>query len=255
MTKASKSLDELSARVMYASDRQCCICRDGNLRTQIHHIDGDHSHNVFENLAVLCLDCHSQAHSKEAFVRNLTPAMIQLYNQSWRAIVRMRLSPAADPDGYREFVSEVYLEVSLGCHYWKLEFFSMRPEGIFAMPKGDFTDVWDSMIEMAPTTYSQAVWTRYQPLFASSIDRVLNHFDRTLTLYSGILPLSFKTLLVRSRRRLQTVQRTYPAIPKFSLPGMDSGSFLKQSFDDSIHTIGHVAREADRLQKAATDQP
>ncbi len=60
---------ELAAEVMFASDRTCCICRSAGRKTEIHHIDEDPSNNDFNNLAVVCKDCQSDAHTKHAFAR------------------------------------------------------------------------------------------------------------------------------------------------------------------------------------------
>lgn len=50
----------VSAKVMFLSDRTCCVCRSGNKLIQIHHIDENPSNNSLNNLAVLCLDCHNE---------------------------------------------------------------------------------------------------------------------------------------------------------------------------------------------------
>src|SRR5262245_23175786 len=85
--------DDLAAEVMFASDRTCCVCRLEKHKVQIHHIDEDPSNNTFGNLTVICLHCHSDAHTTGAFVRNLTPELLRLYNSSWRGIVKLRLRP------------------------------------------------------------------------------------------------------------------------------------------------------------------
>jgi 5-methylcytosine-specific restriction endonuclease McrA len=55
--------DESAAEVMFLSDRTCCVCRDPKRKTEIHHIDGDPTNNMLDNLAVICKDCHSDAHT------------------------------------------------------------------------------------------------------------------------------------------------------------------------------------------------
>lgn len=59
--------DDLAPKVMFASDRTCCVCREPRRKAKIHHIDQDPSNNTFDNLAVLCDDCHSDA--RYAFAR------------------------------------------------------------------------------------------------------------------------------------------------------------------------------------------
>ena len=51
--------DGLAAEVLFAADHICCVCRERGKETQIHHIDENPSNNTFENLAVLCPQCHN----------------------------------------------------------------------------------------------------------------------------------------------------------------------------------------------------
>ena len=113
--------DELAAAVMFSSDCTCCICRQER-KVQIHHIDEDPANNTVENLAVICLHCHSDAHTTGAFVRSLTPELIRLYNSSWRDIVWLKLLPATGSVVLSELAAEALLEVSLDCHSWKTLF-------------------------------------------------------------------------------------------------------------------------------------
>src|SRR6266700_2575688 len=86
---------------------------------QLHHIDGDSSTTTFENLAVLCLDCHSDTLTKHGFARaRLTPEIVALYNNSWRALVRGQLLPEHPSGPLREYTQEALLEISLACHIW-----------------------------------------------------------------------------------------------------------------------------------------
>lgn len=84
---------DLAARVLFASDKTCCICRQANRKVEIHHIDGDPSNNDFSNLAVVCKDCQSDAHTDHSFARNLTPDLVRMYSSSWQSIVAARLNP------------------------------------------------------------------------------------------------------------------------------------------------------------------
>ncbi len=75
---------ELALQVEFASDRICCVCHEPNKAVQLAHIDDDPSNNDFDNLALLCLDCHSQAHTRGGFGRNLTADLVRKYNADWR---------------------------------------------------------------------------------------------------------------------------------------------------------------------------
>jgi hypothetical protein len=62
-------------------NNRCCICQTPFI--VIHHIDGDPSNNDLDNLAPLCPNCHSQAHSTSDLTTNLTPSRIKLLRDKW----------------------------------------------------------------------------------------------------------------------------------------------------------------------------
>ena len=82
--------NDLATDVMFASDRTCCVCRVRGKAVQIHHIDENPSNNVFENLSVLCLECHNETQSKGGFHRKLNPNLIVKYRDEWIDRVRSR---------------------------------------------------------------------------------------------------------------------------------------------------------------------
>jgi 5-methylcytosine-specific restriction endonuclease McrA len=51
---------EIYRRMLLASGRkqECEICK-ATTDLHVHHIDGDHSHNVLENLTWVCVKCHN----------------------------------------------------------------------------------------------------------------------------------------------------------------------------------------------------
>jgi hypothetical protein len=74
---------EDAARVLFASDRTCCVCCTPDKRVQIHHLDGDPSNNELRNLAVLCTDCHEKTLVKGGFGRGLDAEQIMLFRDDW----------------------------------------------------------------------------------------------------------------------------------------------------------------------------
>lgn len=54
---------------------------------QIHHVDDDPSNSSLENLAVLCLDCHTTTQIIGGFHRKLDAEQIILYREDWVANV------------------------------------------------------------------------------------------------------------------------------------------------------------------------
>jgi hypothetical protein len=90
----------VAAELLFLADRTCCVCRQRLRPVQIHHIDGDPTNNVIENLAVLCFDCHRETQIRGGFDRKLDAAQIQLYKLDWnrrietqRSATNLRASP------------------------------------------------------------------------------------------------------------------------------------------------------------------
>ncbi|KQT25933.1 hypothetical protein ASG22_04340 [Chryseobacterium sp. Leaf405] len=72
-------------KLLYDSKRTCCICRNNNKSIIIHHIKEwhyrkDHSE---ENLVVLCLEHHNDAHTKKGLSLNLKPVDILHAKSEW----------------------------------------------------------------------------------------------------------------------------------------------------------------------------
>jgi hypothetical protein len=69
----------------------CCVCKQRGLAINFHHIDGDNSRTVDENLAVLCVKDHDAHHRPCAYSESnhleLGANRIQEYKESWEAFV------------------------------------------------------------------------------------------------------------------------------------------------------------------------
>jgi hypothetical protein len=79
--------------VLFWSDRTCCVCREKGKAVQIHHIDGDNTNGEINNLAVLCLDCHTETQIHGGFHRKLDSDQVLLYRADWyRTVARDRTS-------------------------------------------------------------------------------------------------------------------------------------------------------------------
>lgn len=80
-----------ATEVLIRSRRRCCLCyfwnKDLNQKDgQLAHVDRDHTHSEFDNLAYLCLDHHNEYDSKHLQSKNITPdelrfARTQLYER------------------------------------------------------------------------------------------------------------------------------------------------------------------------------
>jgi tetratricopeptide (TPR) repeat protein len=85
----------VAAKLLFESDRTCCVCRTQGKQIQIHHIDEDHANSIEENLAVLCFECHDQTMIKGGFGRKLDATQVLLYKADWvKAVGRARLEKA-----------------------------------------------------------------------------------------------------------------------------------------------------------------
>jgi hypothetical protein len=76
--------DSVRTRVLLANRHACCICQ--KIDVQIHHIDGDNSNNVEDNLAVLCLPHHDKATAPPTLTAKLRPGDVKIYKASWEAM-------------------------------------------------------------------------------------------------------------------------------------------------------------------------
>ncbi len=88
-TQRTNIPEDLVAKMLVESRNTCNVCWKSK-ETQIHHMTpveqgGD---NGEDNLIVLCLNCHSVAHSRKAMARNLSPRTLRLYKETWLDYVR-----------------------------------------------------------------------------------------------------------------------------------------------------------------------
>ncbi|HEP8235819.1 HNH endonuclease signature motif containing protein [Pseudomonas aeruginosa] len=83
--------------ILYKSAKTCCTCRIPRLPVEVHHIDQNPSNNTYDNLVVLCRNCHSDAHSKSAMSKNLTPERLTYNKKQWEKDVAERAALAMTP--------------------------------------------------------------------------------------------------------------------------------------------------------------
>lgn len=85
---------ELSAKILFESDRTCCVCRDRSKHVQIHHIDENPSNNAIQNLSVLCFECHNDTQLSGGFGKKLKAVDVITYRDDWLDRVEKRRSDA-----------------------------------------------------------------------------------------------------------------------------------------------------------------
>jgi hypothetical protein len=86
----NRNIDQkVEAKLLVESRNTCCVCWRSQ-EVQIHHIlpiseGGDNSE---DNLIVLCLNCHSQVHTKKSMAKNYTQETLRLYKTTWIDLIK-----------------------------------------------------------------------------------------------------------------------------------------------------------------------
>lgn len=83
--KIPKNIEE---EILFNSNHTCCICRGKRKDVVIHHIDGNNSNNEQENLAVVCLDCHSKITGRRGLGKAFKPGEVKRYKRAWEKQVQ-----------------------------------------------------------------------------------------------------------------------------------------------------------------------
>jgi hypothetical protein len=132
MPKIRRDLPEtILQRLLFLSSNRCCVCQLSLI--VIHHIDGDPANNDMDNLAPLCPNCHTQAHSGSKLTRNLTPERIKAIRRIWYDYCESRRASqwAADPRGTVKLMAFVRtIEAAHGSppYGWKKTFSVIHPD-------------------------------------------------------------------------------------------------------------------------------
>jgi hypothetical protein len=153
--KRSQIPPEIAARVLFTSDRTCCVCRNQGKPIQIHHIDEKPSNNSPKNLAVLCLDCHRETQIRGGFDRKLDENQIILYREDWLRTVAQRRATYEEQNQIKRFeqdqrlelitsIAEIYRENQefelLSMHYNSIGNYELRNKFIELALKEDNSD-------------------------------------------------------------------------------------------------------------------
>lgn len=104
----------IETEVLFLSDMKCCV--DKNKGDHLHHIDGNNSNNNFDNLALLCFNCHNLASITNNLTRKLTPSVIKKYRAlHYTAIKIQRENSLKKISGktLKKFTQEDIIEASI----------------------------------------------------------------------------------------------------------------------------------------------
>lgn len=84
---------KLKSEILYKSANACAICSEHG--DQIHHIDKNNKNNDIDNLILLCLKHHGEAHTTRELSQNLTPKKLKEFRKKWYDEVIKKRSNAA----------------------------------------------------------------------------------------------------------------------------------------------------------------
>ncbi|WP_143467582.1 HNH endonuclease signature motif containing protein [Leptolyngbya ohadii] len=84
-------------RLLQKNAGVCCVCKKRGLGINLHHIDGDNSNTIDENLAVLCVKDHDLHHRPHAYSSSshleLGASEIRELKESWEGFVAEAQKP------------------------------------------------------------------------------------------------------------------------------------------------------------------
>ena len=89
MNLRPKKNSDVVTRLMWASDRTCNWCQTERRHLEIHHINGKPDDNRYDNLILLCRNCHSEVSARD-LGRDSPPGLLVKYKQFWEGIVAER---------------------------------------------------------------------------------------------------------------------------------------------------------------------
>ncbi|MCE8032180.1 HNH endonuclease [Billgrantia tianxiuensis] len=105
----------LKNKLLYESQYCCAICQKSGC--QIHHIDQDHSNNTEDNLIVLCVAHHDEAHTMRTMSNNLDARALRHAKSEWTKQVRNSRTLAATLEGQTKNTKNGWLSVGVSWGY------------------------------------------------------------------------------------------------------------------------------------------
>jgi hypothetical protein len=89
---------------LYESQYVCAVCQAQGCH--IHHIDGDHSNDTEDNLVVLCVKHHDEAHTKRQLSHNLDADALRRNKHNWTSAVQEKRVAVATLSGQNTRIDE-----------------------------------------------------------------------------------------------------------------------------------------------------
>jgi len=168
MTKERKPISEtIKHEVISRCNNRCCVCQTPFI--VIHHIDEDPSNNQIDNLAPLCPNCHSQAHSSSQMTTNLTSSRITTLRDKWyEYCVRRRDSLAIDPNAILKVINLVRT-LGPAQYGWKKTFSAIDPSYKYLSREEIIIRIFSTSNRNELVTYLRTIMGMYDSLRNKSI--------------------------------------------------------------------------------------
>ncbi|MDP4078528.1 HNH endonuclease signature motif containing protein [Acidovorax sp. A1169] len=248
--------EDLASLVMFESDRTCCVCRIQGRKVEIHHLDANPANNSRDNLAVLCKDCHSDAHTTQAFARNLTPGIVRKYNESWLAVVALRVLPGGKAGDELEYAAQILLDIHLAPYAWRNAYIDLYPGGFETQDHRVHTEPWGYLLDEARHDFSAEEWQRYLPLFKVRTPKVIEEMENTVRTYGDALSARMKLQVARCCRSINMEAIGYLYIPQLLREDPShADNFMYRRFVDTLSALKAVSELADVELKAIRPKP
>jgi len=105
-------------KLLFESRYTCCVCRDISGGIIVHHIEKyseSHSHDE-DNLVVLCLNCHGEAHTTRELQLNLNRDRLRQSKKLWLEPVKQldnREALSANPEYSYQSINQIADSVAI----------------------------------------------------------------------------------------------------------------------------------------------
>lgn len=137
------------SRIISANANRCCVCKRDSVGLHLHHIDGNSSNTIDENLAVLCVEDHDKHHRFQEYTKarhtELSAEELLDYKASWERFVKdARCDNPTVIAVINVFGDKEQIHAAKILFQWpdeKIEF-----ERVFHLLEGDFNYWIDEMI-------------------------------------------------------------------------------------------------------------
>jgi len=109
---------ETMNKLLFESRSTCCVCRDRNGGIIVHHIHkySESRSHAEDNLVVLCLNHHGEAHTKRELQLNLTPERLRELKKQWLEQVKQldnREALSANPEYSYQSINQIADSVAI----------------------------------------------------------------------------------------------------------------------------------------------